>query len=234
MQGEEENDLRQTRGGEYSGSALRGHWNNTRTAYNNDDCNRTNHTYYRGDGGYGNYNSDGYYTGVGPDHYGNDSCGYNVNEANDGHGKYNSDGEYAYANIDNYNDGSCGDTGRYGCYDDNYGGNYCTSEYGGDYNGDVGAETDAYQTNDPPTEETLNKMATRLNRRQMKIAQLEEGLDNIETGVNKLVQSLAKLNKISPKTAKAIEDELTMRDEMAGILECPVEQQSIMKRLANN
>ena len=29
MRGEEENDLRQTRGGEYSGSALRGHWNNT-------------------------------------------------------------------------------------------------------------------------------------------------------------------------------------------------------------
>ena len=50
----------------------------------------------------------------------------------------------------------------------------------------------------------------------------------------KLVQSLAKLNKISPKTAKAIEDKLTERDKMAGILECPVGQQNIMKRLANN
>ena len=28
----------------------------------------------------GNYNSDGYYTGVGPDDYGNDSCRYNVHE----------------------------------------------------------------------------------------------------------------------------------------------------------
>ena len=77
-------------------------------------------------------------------------------------------------------------------------------------------------------------MATRLKRRQMKIATLEEGIENIEKGVIKLVRSLATLNKISPKTAKAIEDELTEGEEMAGILECPVEQQSIMKRLANN
>ena len=67
MREEEENDLRQTRGGEYSGSALRGHWNNTRTAYKNNECNEADHTYYRRDGGYGNYNSNGYYTGVGPD-----------------------------------------------------------------------------------------------------------------------------------------------------------------------
>ena len=137
MRGEEENDLRQTRGGEYSGSALRGHWNNTRTAYNSDYCNGADHTYYRGDGGYGTYNSDGYYTGVGPENYGNGSCGYEVHEANDGYGNDNSEGEYAYANIDNYNDGSCGYTDQYGCYDDNYGGNYCESEYGGEYNGDV-------------------------------------------------------------------------------------------------
>ena len=78
------------------------------------------------------------------------------------------------------------------------------------------------------------KMATRLKRRQMRIAKLEEGLNNIEKGVIKLVQSLAKQNRITPKTAKAIEEELTERYEMAGILECPVEQQSIMKRLANN
>ena len=77
-------------------------------------------------------------------------------------------------------------------------------------------------------------MATRLKRRQMKIATLEEGIKNIEKGVIKLVRSLATLNEISPKTAKAIEDELTEREEMAGILECPVEQQSIIKRLANN
>ena len=107
-------------GGKYSGSALRGHWNNTRTAYTNDDCNGADHTYYRGDGGYGNYNSDGYYTDVGPDDYGNDSCAYNVHDANDGYNMYchgedgygdnNSEGDYARANINNYNDGSCGYT----------------------------------------------------------------------------------------------------------------------------
>ena len=77
-------------------------------------------------------------------------------------------------------------------------------------------------------------MATRLKKRQMRIAKLSEGIENIEKGVIKIVRSLAKLNEISPKTAKAIEDELTEREEMAGILECPVEQQRIMKRLANN
>ena len=178
MRGEEEHDLQQTRGGEYSGSALRGHWNNTRTAYENDYCNGADHTYYRGDGGYGTYNSDGYYTGVEPDYYGNDSCGYNVHEANDGYniyyhgddgyGEYNSDGEYACANIDNYNDGSCGYTNRYGCYDDNYGGNNCKSEYGGEYYGDVRAETDAYERNDPFEEERIMTMATRLKKRQMR------------------------------------------------------------------
>ena len=99
-----------TRGGKYSGSALRGHWNNTRTAYNNEYCNGIDHTYYRGDRGYGNNNSGGYYTGVGPENYGNNSCGYEVHEANDGYGNDNSEGEYAYANIENYNDGSCGYT----------------------------------------------------------------------------------------------------------------------------
>ena len=68
----------------------------------------------------------------------------------DDNGDDNSEGEYAYANIDNYNDGSCECTGQYGSYDDNYGGKYCKSEYGGDYNGYVGAKTDAYETNDPP------------------------------------------------------------------------------------
>ena len=76
-----------TRGGEYSGSARRGHWNNTRTAYENDHCNGANHTYYRRDGGYGDYNSAGYYTDVEPDYYGNDSCGNNVHEANDGYNR---------------------------------------------------------------------------------------------------------------------------------------------------
>ena len=152
-----------TRGGKYSGSAVRGHWNNTRTAYKNDHCNGADRTYYRGGGGYGYYNSDGYYTGVEPDYHGNDSCGYNVHEANygynsyyhgeDGYGDYNSEGEYACANIDNYNDGSCGYTSyeeEYGCYDNNYGGNYCKSEYGGYYNGYVGAAADGEETNYPP------------------------------------------------------------------------------------
>ena len=100
-----------------------------------------------GDGSYG-------------DSYWNDSCGYNVHEANDGYnryyhgddgyGEYNSKGKYAYANIDNYNDGSCGYTSQYGCYDNNYGGNYYWSEYGGYYNGYVGAATDGDETNYPP------------------------------------------------------------------------------------
>ena len=33
----------------------------------------------------------------------------------------------------------------------------------------------------------------------MRIAKLEEGIENMEKGVIKLVRSLAKLNKISPK-----------------------------------
>ena len=77
-------------------------------------------------------------------------------------------------------------------------------------------------------------MATRLKKRQMKRATLSEGIENIKKGVIKIIRSQAKLNEISPKTAKAIEDKLTEREEMAGILECPVEQQRIMKRLANN
>ena len=77
-------------------------------------------------------------------------------------------------------------------------------------------------------------MATRLKRRQMKIAKLEEGIDNIAKGMIKIIRSMAKLNEISPTTAKAIEDELTEREDMAGILECPAKQQRIMKGLANN
>ena len=135
-----------TRGGEFSGSALRGHWRNTRTAYNYyycDGCNQ-HHTHYRGDGGYGTYNSDGYYTGVELDYYGYDSCGYNDDEANyvhniyyhgdDGHGTYNSEGDYARANINTCNDGSCGYTSyeeEYGCHTKTYGGNHCETKYGG-------------------------------------------------------------------------------------------------------
>ena len=156
-----------TRGGEFSGSALRGHWRNTRAAYNYYYCDGHNqhHTHYRGDGGYGTYNSDGYYTGVKLDYYGYDSCGYNVQEANygynmyyhndDGDGTYNSDGNYARATNNNYNDGSCGYTSQYGCYENNYGGNYCKSEYGGYYNGYVGAETDGDETNYPPPQGTM-------------------------------------------------------------------------------
>ena len=157
-----------TRGGEYSGSALRGHWNNTRTANSYYDCDGYNqhHTYYRGDGGYGTYNSDGYYTGVEPDYYGYDSCGYNDDEANyvhtyyyhgeDGHGTDNSEGDYARATINNYNDGSCGYTSyeeEYRCYNDTYGGNHCKTEYGGYYNEYVGAKTGEYETNYPPTDD---------------------------------------------------------------------------------
>ena len=202
-----------TGGGEYSGSALRGHWNNTRTAYKNDHCNGADHTHYRGDGDYGYYNSDGYYTGVEPEYYGNDSCGCNVYEANDGYyryhhgedsyGNYNSEGEYACANIDNYNEGSCGYTGyeeEYGCYDYNYGGNYCKSEYGGYYNGYVGAETDGDETSYPPTEddemcgiaEPTSDMATILKEKlkekekQMKLAKVTKRLDEVTKAVKHL------------------------------------------------
>ena len=77
-------------------------------------------------------------------------------------------------------------------------------------------------------------MATRLKRRQKRIAKLEEGIENIEKGMIKIIRSLAKLNEISPKTAKALEDKLTEREDMAGILECLAKQQRIMKGLANN
>ena len=70
----------------------------------------------------------------------------------------------------------------------------------------------------PPAEEISINMATRLKKRLMKIAKLSEGIDNIEKGVIKIIRSLAKLNEISPKTARAIEDELTKREDMAGIL----------------
>ena len=163
MQGEEEHNLRQTRGGKYSGSALRGHWNNTRIAYKNDNCNGVDHTYYCGDGDYGNYNSDGYYTDVELEHYGYDSCGCNVHEANDGHyiyyhgqdgyGDYNSEGEYACASIENYNDGSCGYTSyedEYRGWYSEYDGNHCENEYGGYYNYYVGANTGGYEPNYPP------------------------------------------------------------------------------------
>merc|ERR1711862_880518 len=157
-----------TRGGEYSGSALRGHWENTRTAYNKYYCDGGNqhHTYYRGDGGYGNYNSDGYYTDVKLEDYGYDSCGYNVHEADygyytyynrqDGYGDYNSEGEYACASIKNYNDGSCGYTSyeeEYRYWHNEYGGNHCENEYGKYYNDYVGANTGGYETNYPPTDD---------------------------------------------------------------------------------
>merc|ERR1711982_294610 len=75
-----------TRGGEYSEDARRVHWENTRAAYDKyycDGCDQ-HQTYYRGDEDYGNYNSDGYYTYVELEHHENDSCGYNVHEANYG------------------------------------------------------------------------------------------------------------------------------------------------------
>ena len=135
---------------EHSSATARGGEYNTRTAYNDYDCDgySQHHTYDRGDGGYGTYNSDGYYTGVELDYYGYDSCGYNVHEADDGYhiyyhgqdgyGDYNSEGEYACASISNYNDGSCGYTSYedeyYGCDDNTYGGgNHCDTGYGGYY-----------------------------------------------------------------------------------------------------
>ena len=48
------------------------------------------------------------------------------------------------------------------------------------------------------------------------------------------MRSMAKLNEISPQTAKTVEDELTEREEMAGIIERPGTQQQNDYRLANN
>ena len=101
--------------------------------------------------------------------YWNNSCGYNVHEANDGYNRYyhgddgyeeyNSEGEYACANIENYNEGSCGYTNQYGRYDDNYGGSHCRSEYDGYYNGYVGTETNGDETNYPPPQRTMRGVA---------------------------------------------------------------------------
>ena len=148
-----------------SSAAARGEEQDICAAYNNKYCNgnHKHHTYHRGDGGYGQYNSDGDYTGVELDYYGHDSCGYNDYEAryedniyyhgNDGYGTYNSEGEYACSNIHNYNDGSCGYTGyeeEYGCCYYANGGYHCGDEYGGYYDEYVGAYTDGYETNYPP------------------------------------------------------------------------------------
>ena len=208
-----------TRGGEYSGSAARGHWNNTRTANNYYDCDGyyQHHTYYREDGGYGNYNSDGEYTGVELDYYGHDSCGYNDYEENDG------------------------------CYYYTYGGYHCEDEYGGYYNGYVGAETDGYETNYPPTDddsgptsreggqghreedemcciaEHTSDMATILKEKlkekekQMKLAKVTKRMDE----VIKAVTHLTKTKQVSPKIVEAIEHLTTEKEEMTGILECP-------------
>merc|ERR1711862_567433 len=100
-----------TRGGEYNEGALRGHWENTRAAYDKyycDGCNQ-HQTYYREDGDYGTYNSDGYYTDVELEDHEYDSCGCDVHEADYGHYIYyhGQDG-YGY-----YNDYVGAKTGGY-------------------------------------------------------------------------------------------------------------------------
>ena len=151
--------------------------------------------------------------------YWNDSCGYNVHEANDGYNRYyhgddgyeeyNSEGKYACANIENYNEGSCGYTNQYGRYDDNYGGSHCRSEYDGYYNGYVGTETDGDETNYPPTEDdercgiavTTSDMATILEEKlkekekQLKLAKVAKRLDRL----TKAVKHLAERTQVSPK-----------------------------------
>ena len=157
-----------------SSAISRGDEHNIHAAYKNDYCDGFNkhHTYYRGEGGYGYYNSDGDYTGVKLDHYGYDSCGYNDYEANyvynvyyhgnDGYGTNNSKGDYVCANINNYNDGSCGYRSyeeEYGCYYYANGGNHCENEYGRYYNEYVGATTDGYETTYPPPTEKKKRCA---------------------------------------------------------------------------
>merc|ERR1712176_443097 len=147
---------------EHSSATARGGEYNTRTAYNDYDCNgySQHHTYYRGDEDYGNYNSDGYYTNVKLEDHEYDSCGCNVHEANygdyiyyhgqDGYGDYNSEGEYACASIENYYDGSCG----YTSYDEEYRcWHQCENEYGGYYNDYDGEKTGGYETTYPPTDD---------------------------------------------------------------------------------
>ena len=150
---------------EQSSATTRGGEHIIHTSYKNNYCDGFNkhQTYYRGDGSYRFYSSNGDYTGGELDYYGYDSCGYNDDEANyayniyyhsnDGYGTNNSNGDYARATINNYNDGSCGHTSykeEYGCYNNTYGGNHCETEYSGYYNEYAGAKTGGYETNYPP------------------------------------------------------------------------------------
>merc|ERR1711862_615530 len=227
----EEQSNATTRGGEYNEGALRGHWENTRAAYDKyycDGCNQ-HQTYYREDGDYGTYNSDGYYTDVELEDHEYDSCGCDVHAADyghyiyyhgqDGYGDYNSEGEYACASISNYNDGSCGYTSyedEYGCDDNTYGGgNHCDTEYGGYYNDYVGAKNGGYETIDPPTDDDSGPTSREGGRRHRK--------DNGMCGIAEHTPTMATILK------RAIE-----REEMAGIIERPEKLQSKYDRLAEN
>merc|ERR1711862_958890 len=60
------------------------------------------------------------------------------------------------ASVTDYNDGSCGYTSYeedYRCWHNEYDGTHCENEYGGYYNDYVGATTDGYETNYPPTDD---------------------------------------------------------------------------------
>ena len=191
-----------TRGGKY-----------TRTAYNKYYCDGSNQhqTYYRGDGDYGNYNSDGYYTDVELEHYGYDSCGCNVHEANDGHyiyyhgqdgyGDYNSEGEYACASIENYNDGSCGYTSyeeEYRCGHSEYDGKHCANEYGGYYNYYVGANTGGYEPNYPPTDDDsgpTSREGGRGHREEEEMCGIATHTPNMATRLERITEEVTKATK---------------------------------------
>ena len=211
----------------------RGEGYEARATYNECNGNDGYNTHYYTDDGYGTFNRDDDYV-----HANNNN---NIGNCGDTEEYY---GGCYYAN------------GGYYCNDDYYGGYY--NEYEGYSNGYVGPETGGYETNFPLKDEDSGptpresgrdqgiedmcgiadqhkiRMATILKRKQMKIAKLSEGIENIKEGMIKLVRSMAKLNEISTQTAKTVEDELTEREEMAGIIERPGTQQQNDYRLANN
>ena len=157
--------------------------------------------------------------------YWNDSCGYNVHEANDGYnkyyhgddgyGEYYSGGEYACANIENYNDGSCGYTsyeGEYRCWHNEYDGNHCENEYGGYYNYCVGAR---YEPNYPPTDDDsgpTSREGGRGHQEEEEMCGIATHTPNMATRLERITEEVIKATKhlaqkkeISPHGTKAIE-----------------------------
>ena len=83
-----------------------------------------------------------------------------------------------------------------------------------------------------PTSDMATILEEKLKEKekQLKLAKVAKRLDRL----TKAVKHLAERTQVSPKIVEAIERLTTEKEEMAGILECPAEQQRITERLANN